>query len=287
MLSQLGNESSNGHLLGAAGKAVRVLAVLWMAWVLAGLAWLLSGHDDTTLPSLPKASVKKVAPAIDALRLPTLNLFGQAPVATAAQANAPDTSLQLRLAGVFVSVDPESSSAIVAEPSAQSGILYRVNESLPGGATLEAVFEDRILLRRGSGSSEVLRFEKTDLLGGKPSASVPGASGSALMPTAEAAPNVRDLLTEAADAMTKSPASFLQEMGLRAGGRGYEVSGDTPEQVRKAVGLQPGDRLLSVNGRQLGDVQADRQLLNELKNGGTARVEIQRGGQIVTVERKF
>lgn len=287
MLSQLGNESSSEHLLGAAGKAVRVLAVLWMAWALAGLAWLLSGHDDAALQPLPQAPAKRAAPVVDTSRLSALNLFGQAPVATAAQANAPDTSLQLRLAGVFVSADPENSSAIVAEPSAQSGILYRVNESLPGGATLEAVFEDRILLRRGTGSTEVLRFEKTNLLGGEPSASAPHASGSAPVPIAGSAPNVRALVADAAEAMTRSPLGFLQEMGLRAGGRGYEVSKDTPEEVRQAAGLQPGDRLLSVNGRPLGNVQVDRQLLDELKNGGTARVEIQRGGQIVTVERKF
>jgi len=287
VLSQLGNEGSSEHLLAAAGKAVRVLAVLWMAWVLAGLAWLLSGHDDAALSALPEAPVKRAAPAIDTLRLPALNLFGQAPVATGAQANAPDTSLQLRLAGVFVSVDPEGSSAIVAEPNAQSGKLYRVNESLPGGATLEAVFEDRILIRRGTGNSEVLRFEKTDLLGGQPSASALHTLGTAPVLTQTATPDVRNMLSNAADALTKSPTAFLQEMGLRTGGRGYEVSSDTPEQIRQAVGLQPGDRLLSVNGRQLGDPQVDRQLLDELKNGGTARVEIQRGGQIVTVERKF
>lgn len=287
MLSQLRNEGGSEHWLGAAGKVVRALAVLWMAWVLAGLAWLLSGHDDAALSALPAAPVKRAAPAIDTLRLPALNLFGQAPVADGAQTSAPDTSLQLRLAGVFVSADPESSSAIVAEPSAQAGKLYRVNDSLPGGATLEAVFEDRILIRRGTGNSEILRFEKTDLLGGQPSAAIPLSSGTAVGLTQTATPDVRNLLSDAAAAMAKSPAGFLQEMGLRASGRGYEVSSDTPEQMRQSVGLQPGDKLLSVNGRQLGNPQVDRQLLEELKNGGTARVEIQRGGQIVTVERKF
>lgn len=285
MLGVLESNEDADRLLKAGGAVLRVLAVVWMAWVLAGLAWLVSGHDSSVLTALPAEPRERNAPAVDAGRLASLNLFGApalAPATGAAQ-NAPDTSLQLRLAGVFVSVNPEQSSAIVAEKTGQTGKLYRVEETLPGGATLEAVFEDRILLRR-SGGSEILRFEKTGLLDGNPAP----AAGSALSPAQQgAAPDARQLLTDAAAAMAATPAEFLKEMGLKRNGKGYEVGADAPEQLRNSVGLQPGDRLLSVNGRQLGEPEVDRVLLNELKNGGTARVEIQRGGQIVTVERKF
>lgn len=290
MATLLGRDGGNERMLALAGKAVCLLAVLWMAWVAAGMAWLASGHDSARLSGDTSsfAPVRPASPPVDLMRLASLNLFGQAAgLQTGAVAsNAPDTSLQLRLAGVFVSADPENSSAIVAEQSQPTGKLYRVNESLPGGATLESVFEDRILIRRGTGNTEVLRFEKTGLLDGAPAASAPRLSGGA-MPVATGAPDVRSLLNDAADAMNRSPVSFLQDMGLRVSNRGYEVSSDTPEQVRQAAGLQPGDKLLSVNGQQLGNLRTDRQILESLKNGGTARVEVQRGGQVVTIERKF
>ncbi len=290
-MTWVGREGSSERMLALAGKAVCLLAVVWMAWVLAGVAWLVSGHDGARLPdgtSSPELS-RPASPPVDLMRLATLNLFGQTTGLTAGEpaANAPDTSLQLRLAGVFVSIVPERSSAIVAEQSQPTGKLYRINESLPGGATLESVFEDRILIRRSAGTTEVLRFEKTGLLDGTGAASGASRLSGGAVPLATGTPNVRNLLNDAADAMSRSPVSFLQDMGLRVSGRGYEVSKDTPEQVRQAAGLQPGDKLLSVNGQPLGNVQTDRQLLESLKNGGTARVEVQRGGQVVTIERKF
>ena len=280
----LGQEGSAERMLIITGRVLCLLAVLWMAWAVSGMAWLASGHDGSRLSGVaPSVSVRSVPTAVDLMKLSSLNLFGQASVLPSGVAaeNAPDTSLQLRLAGVFVSTDPNRSSAIVAEQSQPTGKLYRLNESLPGGATLESVFEDRILIRRGAGNPEVLRFEKTDLLDGAPSSS----PASTLM--VGGVPSVRALLGSAADAMHRSSSDFLKEMGLRASGSGYEVSSDTPEQIRAGAGLQPGDKILSVNGQQLGNLQADMQILESLKNGGTARVEIQRGAQIVTIERKF
>lgn len=293
VVSFLGSGAGNERLLGLAGKAVCVLAVAWMAWVVAGVAWLASGHDAAPLPASAEAGAVEQHPApqvVDPTRLAALGLFGQGPVSTtgAAVSDAPDTSLQLRLTGVFVSVDPKRSSAIVAEQNAPAGKLYRVNESLPSGATLESVYEDRILIRRGTGNPEVLRFEKTGLLSGPPPASAlsPRLSGPAVS-LSPSGPGIRGLLNDAADAMARSPGSFLREMGLRISDRGYEVGNDMPEEIRQAVGLQPGDKLMSINGQSLGNPRQDREVLESLKNGGTARVEVQRGGQIVTVERKF
>lgn len=290
-MSFLGAGAANERLLGYAGKVVCVLAVAWMAWVVAGVAWLASGHDGGPLTARSDAQVSGVpaVPAVDTTRLPALGLFGQGmtPPPGGALADAPDTSLQLRLTGVFVSADPKRSSAIVAEQNAPAGKLYRVNESLPSGATLESVHEDRILIRRGAGNPEVLRFEKTGLLGGDPVAGSSPRLSAAAVPPSSPGPGVRGLLNDAADAMTRSPGRFLREMGLSVSDRGYEVGSDMPEEVRRAVGLEPGDKLMSVNGQSLGNPREDRKILEVLKNGGTARVEVQRGGQIVTVERKF
>lgn len=283
--------AGQGRWLVVTGRLLRVLATLWIAWTLAGLLWLLSGRAAAPLPP-PAAAPRREAPAVDVSQLASLNLFGAPPLAPAggsAAANAPDTTLQLRLAGVFVNVVPASSSAIVAErnnPSAPARV-YRINDSLPGGAVLTEVHDDRIVIRRGDGATEVLRFEKTGLLDGGTS---PGGAG-ALRPEPDAAAgdrvDVRAALDSAIAAMARDPEAFIQQFGLKPGPLGYEITAATPEDLRGAIGLQPGDRLLSVNGRRLGNPRQDQDALAALKASGAARVEIQRGGQIVTIERKF
>lgn len=267
-----------------AGRLLRIVATLWIAWVLAGLVWLVGGHNTARLKA-PVAAERRAAPTVDVSRLASLNLFGEPPLATAKgeAANAPDTSLQLRLSGVFVNADAALSSAIVTErnnPAAPAKV-YRVNESLPGGATLAEVYDDRILIRRGEGAAEVLRFEKTSLLGGD---ALPGNAREASSGNSE----VRDMLGNAMQAMAAAPEEFIQQMGLKPGDNGYEVTAQTPEHMRNAVGLQAGDRIVSINGRRLGNPRRDRNVLGELQNGsGKVKVEIQRGGQTVTLERKL
>ncbi|MGH8493985.1 MAG: type II secretion system protein N [Moraxellaceae bacterium] len=269
-----------------AGRLLCVVATVWMAWVLAGVVWLISGHNSARLPAPVESAVRHTAPVVDVSRLAALNLFGQPPLATAKgeAANAPDTSLQLRLTGVFVNADAERSSAIVAERnnSAAAAKVYRVNEGLPGGATLAEVYDDRILIKRGDGASEVLRFEKSgSLLGGD-------AAAGAGQQVSSGNSGVSDMLSNAVQAMAAAPEEFVQQMGLKPGDNGYEVTAQTPENMRNAVGLQPGDHIVSINGRRLGNPRRDRNVLGELQSGsGKVKVEIQRGGQTVTLERKL
>jgi len=282
-LTGLGSMAGRAQLVTVSSRVLRIAAIAWMAWALAGLAWLASGHSGAALPA-PKV-VRRASPVVDVSRLAAMNLFGQPPVATVQgeAANAPDTSLQLRLTGVLVNNDAAISCAIVAErnnPAAPAKV-YRINDALPGGATLAEVYDDRILIKRGDGVSEVLRFEKTRLLeGGTP----PATTG--LSPNDEGL-GVRSMLDNALQAMAASPDQFLQQMGMKRGPKGYEITADTPENLRNAAGLKPGDHILSINGQRLGDPRRDRDVLATLKSSGSARVEIQRGGQIVTLERKF
>lgn len=270
----------NGRWALLASRTLRVLATVWIAWVLAGVFWLLSGHSAARLPApLPQTALTH-APAVDVSRLAMADLFGQ-PAITAAKgsaADAPDTSLQLRLTGVFANSDPQFSSAIIAERNnpAVPAKIYRINDGLPGGATLAEVYDDRILIRRG-GSSEVLRFEKTNLL---------NAAGAAPV-AANAEGDWRSMLSDAIRSMSANPEQFVQQMGLKPGANGYEVTAATPENLRNSAGLQPGDWLVSVNGNRLGDPRRDRGVLSGVQSSGQVSVEMKRGGQTVSLDYKL
>lgn len=90
-----------------------------------------------------------------------MNLFG-APQSEAtpleqAPEDIPETNLRLALKGAFAHSDPEQSSALVAEDLNSKAQLYFIDDSLPGGAKLEEVYADYVVIRR-NGQREKLQF---------------------------------------------------------------------------------------------------------------------------------
>ena len=86
------------------------------------------------------------------------NLFGNFQAeAIVADQNVPETSLNLELKGVFTADNAKDSTAIVAQRG-QSGQLYGIGDRLPGNATLESIFPNYILIKRGA-RTEKLAFD--------------------------------------------------------------------------------------------------------------------------------
>ena len=90
-------------------------------------------------------------------KVSSLELFGRLEVAdTLPQAlDAPETKLNLELQGIFIAQDVKLSTAIVAQKN-KTGELFAIGDKLPGNATLAAVFEDHVLIRRGTRIEKLL-----------------------------------------------------------------------------------------------------------------------------------
>jgi general secretion pathway protein C len=58
---------------------------------------------------------------------------------------------------------------------------------------------------------------------------------------------------------------------------GYRVGNLAQSPYLSQTGLQPGDVILSVNGRPVGDLNQDRLELDNVLAEGSARLEVQRG----------
>lgn len=58
----------------------------------------------------------------------------------------PETNLQLSLQGILTMTDPSRSTAIIAQPG-KSGEVYQPGDLLPGGAILDKVMTDRVIIR--------------------------------------------------------------------------------------------------------------------------------------------
>jgi general secretion pathway protein C len=273
---------NNRHI----ARAIMLLATLYFAWRMAGLLWLLAGQDQSPLakPS-PVAAVAKVN--VDGSRLATFSIF-KAPIAiSSSTVNAPDTSLQLKLDGVFAGSVQSQSSAIISDQGQGIGKLYRVGQQVSGGATLSAVYVDRVLLQR-NGQDEVLRFIKTNLLEGDAPPPTQESNIQIKPQTGTQGEQARNLLGTALERLNNDPDVYLNQMGLVAnGGQGYEITDNVPSYIRRNIGLKAGDKILRLNGQPLGNVQLDKNLLQQVQQTGHARIEIQRGSHHLTIEQNF
>lgn len=248
--------------------------------------------------------------SVDPSAIPLWNLFGREgeskAVATTAQkdVDAPKTNLQLELQGVFVAVKEENSSAIIAERMKEAK-LYRIGDKLPGNATLAGVFPDRVLLNT-MGRTEALYFPDISQSSGL-SSNTAAKTGGGFSPVSNARtsgvgrppppgfgkgassagggsqpnfgmsggmPAADDLAKAVKDELGANPQQALSEMGLEVnGGRGYKVnSGSNP--MFSAIGARPGDTITSINGRPLGNPEADMAAMEEMMGEGAESLTI-------------
>ncbi|GAA3948619.1 hypothetical protein GCM10022278_04780 [Allohahella marinimesophila] len=214
------------------------------------------------------------------------NLFGRKPAGEVrqemAQVEVPETAMQLDLHGVVVGLDSRSSGAIISERNAEANY-YRMDEELPGGVVLAAVYDDRVLLDR-NGVMETLSFDKGATIKTmvRPQATQPpvASSGSPLPQSPE------EFLSMAEQQLTEDAPAALASVGLEpaaAGGaaEGYRFTGGNP--MLRSLNLQPGDVIRSINGHVLGNVQEDRRMMKEFHQSGMLEVEVERDGAVFSI----
>lgn len=297
-----------------AAFALTCVLVVGIAWLLADTVWFMATGgrqgDDAGRPAARTAAA--APPAVDLQRVAAQHLFGVATAAPppAADGPAPVTSLPLQLLGVFVAGRPEDSTAVIAEQN-RDGDLFRVGDTLPGNAVLAEVHDDNVVLQRGAeretlsfpavGSGFASRDENTgDTLGGnefQPEESgvievqpsepqvIEQTGGDPAQTSATNGGNGSSL-ARYRDRLKSEPTNVLSEIGMQpiSGGsaQGYRV-GDNVAAGLGRVGLQPGDVVLTVNGRPVGNIQNDQQQVDSVMSQGSARLEIQRGNRRIFV----
>ena len=224
------------------------------------------------------------------------NLFGAAdseeappPPTTAA---AERTRLPLELQSVFVAAEQDHSAAIVAERG-KPGKLYKVGDKLPGSATLETVEHDRIILIR-AGTREALPFPQSESkFAADPVAYTDEEEDnysddydetqdpyvSEVLPE-DAAGDTTDSADDLREQFAEDAAATLEELGIEVGDEGgYKIGDLSNAPFLRQTGLQPGDVILSINGRPVGDIEQDQLEVDNIVAQGAARVEIQRGSR--------
>jgi general secretion pathway protein C len=259
------------------------MLVIYSAYLLAKLFWFVmvpnDGHDVLVLPSATLVEQKNESSHVRMLS--SFHLFGEAGKVIEKPKNepivAPKTNLRLLLKGVFTAKDGGTSGAIIEEMG-KSAEYYALGAVLPGNATLEEVYEDRVLLRR-NGRLETLSFDEksldaesqiTKLERPKPTQTNTSNRSDVLVKTPE------QFIDEATRQISENPEQALKSVGLNASENGYIYQGGNP--MLSGLNLKKGDVIRSVNGHTLGDVKKDKNLMKSLYEQGNLEVEVVRDG---------
>ncbi|HEV7609511.1 MAG TPA: type II secretion system protein GspC [Steroidobacteraceae bacterium] len=201
------------------------------------------------------------------------HLFGNAAAQPSADAaNAPPSSMPLVLAGVLATADPKLGMAIIGE-SAQAAKVVSVGQQVPGGAQLNSVYNDRVIIDRGGALESVLLPRRNGALGPPPP------------PVAVASANSNEAMVERMRKLvTDDPGligQIMRPQPVFAGGqmRGFRLYPGANRQAFARMGLRAGDMVTAINGTPLNDKDRAQEIFGTLASSTDARITITRNGR--------
>lgn len=248
-------------------------ATVWVLAVALGIQaailvtrWAGSGAADSVAPAVAQPAAASQQ-RVDVAAIVNAHLFGAAPdVATGG--NAPRTRMPLVLTGTLASDRPREGLAILGQnPGAVR--VYAVGDTVPGGARLHAVYDDRVLLDRNG------HLESLMLL--RHQSGRPPALGAATAPVQRAVARVRNLMSYNPGVLESvmRPQPFFVDGKLA----GYRVYPGPNTRAFASLGLRPGDLVTAIDGTPINDPSRADEIFRTLGSSSEARVTVLRAGQ--------
>ncbi|WP_180111588.1 type II secretion system protein N [Acinetobacter sp. YH12136] len=254
------------------------LLILYLCWKLASLFWLVLAPPQAM-------QVDRVELGSQQPQIPNISSF--ALFHEVGRTATVDDQLNMTLQGVVVGQPSQFSSAVIKVNDVAER--YRVGDVIDSSQyQLAEVYWDRVILRHSSGATREILFKGIENGLNQPIAPLISSGNAPAMvsPTAPAQPN--NAIGQAVQRIQEDREQYLKEMGVETNtGNGYEVTTRTPAALRNKLGLQPGDRILSLNGQSVGQGQNDAQLLEQARREGQVKLEIKRGDQVMTIQQNF
>ncbi|MBU6510015.1 MAG: type II secretion system protein GspC [Gammaproteobacteria bacterium] len=254
---------------------VSMLLGILIAWSLAELTWALLPGPKSAAP-IYKAPA--AAPAFNPDSVAGLHLFGIAN--SNAGANAPETTLNLTLRGLAAATpDAKQSLAIIASNGVAQ--MYAVGAQLPGGALLQSIYPDHVLLNL-NGHLQSLSLPKSSSSAGDDDAGLAGPAiprvvyGSNLPATQNLNQLRNELVSHPERLLDMMRAMPVMENGKLSGYRVFPVGNSN---AFGKLGLEPGDVVTAVNGIPLDNPAQSLQVLNNIRTSEQVSITFTRNGQ--------
>lgn len=280
---------------------VTMLALVLLSHSMAELTWKLvpvpqlggTGIGGAADPVMAVSPVSGSQPL--AGKIASWNIFGKfevqkanpAPVQQAVE-TAPDTRLNLKLRGVFSSPNPKLARAIIEDAKGDEDS-YAVDDSLPGGAVLNQVFTDKVILEY-NGRLETLRLPVDEAQAAGASESGNRSSprrgsqpGNVARPTFSPSGDTGEMLRQYRDALLNDPQSVMglvraepyQKDGQL---QGYRIRPGKDRQLLTRFGLKSGDIVTAVNGVPMNNPIKALEVLRDLSTATELTVNVERRG---------
>ncbi len=218
-------------------------------------------------------------------KLASLHLFGKpAPPQTEseveammAMVDAPETTLSLVLKGLLAYSTGDRGLAVIAEQGGEQEV-YGIGDTVPGNAEIEAIYPDRVMLRR-AGNLEALYLEDQD---DELQAAITDPDPAAAADSGDDGPRVisRSFVDESLANMQDLARQVEIHIHNPSDGRhGFRLVAPGGSDFLDDLGLQPDDILYEVNGIELSDAGAGMEAFNELRNARQINLVYERDGQ--------
>ncbi|MEQ8205642.1 MAG: type II secretion system protein GspC [Woeseia sp.] len=266
-----------------------VLIVVF-GWQLARLVWLLvpapAAGDPIAAPAMAAVNSANSAQSADVQLIAATHLFGeanaeQAPVQqveTQPVEDLAETNLSLILKGTIAAAETANSIAIIADNRNEEKI-YSVRDTVAPGATLHAVYTDRVVLNR-SGALEVLKLPK-EFPDSAPRSRRNVAAVNRAAITEDDTQSIQNVVaqnvTKLADVIRPTPYFVNGQQ------QGYRVYPGRDRRQFAALGLRPGDLIKDIDGAALTDPQQAMQIFQNLGTAEQVSVTVERNGQPQTL----
>lgn len=278
---------------------VNALLVIALAHALAALTiTVLTGKAPGSVGVAPppdRVAVEDAGrqPPADIAAIRAWHLFGKLDASRPVTAPAvviPVTPLNLRLVGVFFAErgGPQALALIADGNSLERG--YRLGDGLPGGARLERIERDQVIVSR-NGRQEVLKLPKLeDAQRPAVAPASPPEPVLASLPEAEAtafsAPQVIDASAIAGRLRGEvaSRPQALEDIAFASpyvqNGQfvGFRLRPGRDRQLFQQLGLNGGDVLTEINGTRLNSPAQGLAILQELMSASRIEVRVLRNG---------
>lgn len=278
--------------IGRIAGVVTLVLLLILAFSLARLTWELisPGPVLTAVPvpdRLPEAQAgageTPDRPAVESVA--RLHLFGRADPAeqpAMADIDAPETRLRLQLRGVVAALPAGQGIALIADEGGEERH-YLPGAEVPGGATLEQVHSDRVVLRR-EGRFELLRLPRDAPLSGE----APATPAAQPQPIAGSGAAGGVLPEEMRRQWLDDPTALFESIQVQpvmqdGTMRGFAISPRRDARMFRAVGLRPGDVVTAINGITVAGMTDPTAIRDQLAGANEIRLDIERNGRPDTV----
>jgi len=267
--------------------ALAILILITLAKVIVGFFDSGSNKVITAPTTAATANVKPQPRANHDRKIAQLHLMGKpAPASTSKQvADAPETTLNLKLLGVLAG-DKDYGYAIISSGGNKIKH-YALGDDVPGGATLHAVFADRVILERDI-RMETLRLPRANAKGFNQKKPTKAATKPQQANAAGAETNF-ETIGQFRQEIMKNPVRLTEFINAAPENNedgkfmGYKLTPSKNTDMFYQLGLEPGDVVININDILLDAPNKGPKAMQALSTATEVKMVVVRAGTEITL----